>query len=84
MSKAIQRRLAAVELRLNPPVPTIREIIIRGGLTSGIAPIARVGADEWEAAPGEAFEAFRARAMVAATAAGAQFVVFGGLRTRPP
>jgi len=63
----------------NPKPPAIQEIVILGELASGIAPIARFGYNEWEAAPDELFDAFRASAKAAAQAGGAASVVFGGL-----
>ena len=77
--KSIERRLAAIERQMTPPAPTILEIVIRGGLTPGVAPIASFGSNRWEAAPDELFEAFRARAVAAARAAGERSLIFGGL-----
>jgi hypothetical protein len=79
MSRKFERRLAALELRLKASVPGIMEIVVRGGLEPGVAPIASFSGREWEAAPDESFEAFRARAKAAAEAEGARFIVVGGL-----
>jgi hypothetical protein len=78
MRREMNRRLAAIERRLKPPARPILEITISGGLAPGIAPIASFGDHEWEAAPGETFEAFRARASAAAQAEGLTHIVFGG------
>jgi hypothetical protein len=48
-------------------------------LVLGVAPIATFSGREWEAAPDESFEAFRARAKAAAKAERARFIIFGGL-----
>ncbi len=79
MSKAIERRLAVLERRTTLQGLGVQEIIVRGGLTSGIDPIARFGSHEWEAAPDETFETFRGRAKAAAETEGATHVVFGGM-----
>jgi hypothetical protein len=55
------------------------EIVVRGGLGPGVAPIASFSGRHWDAAPDEPFEAFRARAKAAAEAEMAPFIVFGGL-----
>ena len=52
--------------------------MIQGGLTSGVAPIATFGGNEWEAQPGKLFEAFRVRCGAAAKAEVATHIVFGG------
>ena len=39
----------------------------------------QAGNSEWEAAPDESFEAFRARAKAAAEAEGVRYIIFGGL-----
>lgn len=83
MNRAIERRLAAAERRLNPLVPPIKEIMILGGLPGSHDPtFATAGDLRWERAPAELFPAFRARAVAAATAAGEPFVVMGGLPER--
>jgi hypothetical protein len=80
VNRAIERRLAAVERRLNPPVPTIQEIMILGGLPGSDDPtFATAGQIRWERAPAETLPAFRARAVAAATAAGETYIVIGGL-----
>jgi hypothetical protein len=68
MSRKFERRLAALERRLKASAPGILEILISGGLGPGVAPIASFSAHEWEPAPDESFEAFRARAKAAARA----------------
>jgi hypothetical protein len=55
------------------------EIVVRGGLGPGVAPIASFSGCHWDAAPGEPPEAFRARAKAAAEAERTPFIVFGGL-----
>jgi hypothetical protein len=75
VSRAIERRLIAAERRLNPPVPRIREVVVRGG---GNPTLAAADGMEWERAPAESFAAFRARARAAAEAAGVAFILFGG------
>jgi hypothetical protein len=79
MSRKFERRLAALELRLNASAPGTMAIVVRGGLGPGVAPIASFSGRHWDAAPGEPPEAFRARAKAAAEAEGAPFIVFGGL-----
>jgi hypothetical protein len=79
--RAIERRLIAVERRLNPPVPRFQEIVILGGLpgSDNDPTLATVGEMQWERAPAESFAAFRARTGAAAEAAGLAFIIFGGL-----
>ena len=79
MSKAIKRRLAAIERWLMPPARPILEIAISGGLTPGVAPIASFGSHEWEAALDESFEAFCARVRVQAKEEAVSHIVFGGM-----
>ena len=78
MSGKFERRLAALEQRLKASAPGIMEIVVRGGLGPGVAPIASFSGREWEAAPDESFEAFRARAKAAAEAERTPFIVFRG------
>ncbi len=57
------------------------EIVIHGGLPDA-NPFDRAGAAlSWHRQPGESEEAFRARVLAEAEAAGAEHVVFGGLPT---
>ena len=79
MSRKFERRLAALERRLKASAPGIMEIVVRGGLGPGVAPIASFSGRLWDAAPGEPLEAFRARAKAAAEAERTPFIVFGGL-----
>ena len=82
MSRTLERRLIAVEQRLNPPVPRIQEIMVLGGLPGsddGDPTLATAGEMQWERAPAESFAAFRARTRASAEAAGVAFIVFGGL-----
>lgn len=83
MRRDISRRIALLELMAgivaDPRAAAILEITISGGLTPGIAPIARFGAKEWEAAPDETFETFRARAEAAAEAEEVTHIIFGGM-----
>ena len=78
MSRAIERRLAAAERRLNPPVPRIRELNLGGDPGSDGPTLAAAGGMQWERAPAESFAAFRARTRAAAEAAGVASIVFGG------
>jgi hypothetical protein len=50
VSRAIERRLAAAERRLNPPVPRIREFVILGG------PPGESSRPDWTRPHGEPFE----------------------------
>jgi hypothetical protein len=79
MSRKFERRLAALEQRLKASAPGIMEIVVRGGLEPGVAPIASFSGRHWDAAPGEPPEGFRARAKAAAEAERTPFIVFGGL-----
>jgi hypothetical protein len=79
MSRKFERRLAALEQRLKASAAGITEIVVCGGLGPGVAPIASFPGREWEPAPDESFEAFRARAKAAAEAERARFIIFGGL-----
>src|ERR1700751_2763475 len=79
MSRKFERRLAALEQRLNASAAGITEIVVRGGLGPSVAPIASFSGREWEAAPDESFESFRARAKAAAEAEGVRYIIFGGL-----
>jgi hypothetical protein len=79
MSRKFERRLAALEQRLKASAPGIMEIVVRGGLGPGVAPIAIFSGRLWDASPGEPPEAFRARAKAAAEAERTPFIVFGGL-----
>jgi hypothetical protein len=58
----------------------ISSIMIRGGLTAGVADIAQFGETLLEREDGESVDVFRARAREAAEAAGCGHVIFGGLR----
>jgi hypothetical protein len=80
VSRAIERRLAAAERRLNPPVPRIEEVVILGGLpgSDDDPTFAAAGGMRWERAPAESFAEFRARTRAAAEAAGVAFILFGG------
>jgi hypothetical protein len=71
VSRAIERRLIAAERRLNPRVPRIQEMVIRGGSpgSDGDPTLAAGGEMGWERALGESFAAFRARTSAAAAAA---------------
>jgi len=75
----ISRRIERLEQEAGIRPPPIVEIHIIGGLAPGVASIASFGTHEWEAAPGETFEAFRARARAAAEAEGLAHIVFGGV-----
>lgn len=79
MSRTIKHRLVALEQKLIPSARPFLEILISGGLTAGVTPIANFGGRQWEAAPNETFGAFRARARAAAKAEGFTEIVFGGL-----
>ena len=79
MSRKFERRLVALEQRLKASAPGIMEIVVRGGLGPGVAPIASCSGRHWDAAPGEPPEAFGARAKAAAEAERTPFIVFGGL-----
>jgi hypothetical protein len=61
----------------------LQTIIIRGGLTDGVADIATIGDTLIEREDGETIEAFQIRARDAARVAGTGFVIFGGLRPLP-
>jgi hypothetical protein len=54
-------------------------IVVRGGLHDGDPTLATVGGTEIERGFDETFAAFEARVTAAAEAAGAEFVVIGGL-----
>jgi hypothetical protein len=84
MSRKFERRLAVLEQRLKATAPGTMEIVVHGGLGPGVAPIASFSGREWEAAPDESFEAFRARAKAAAEAERARFIIFGGLPNVSP
>jgi hypothetical protein len=62
---------------------TIQTIVISGGLTAGVADIAQFGDTLIEREDGETIEHFQIRARVAAAAARAEFVIFGGLKPMP-
>jgi len=80
MSRAVQRRLVAIERQLNPCVAATQEIIILGGLPGSDDPtFASAGKMRWQRAPDESLSAFRARAMAAATAASEPHLIIGGL-----
>jgi hypothetical protein len=57
----------------------ISSIMIRGGLTAGVADIAQFGEVQIERLPDETVEAFGQRAHDLAIAAGASTLVLGGL-----
>jgi hypothetical protein len=78
MTSRLERRVAAIERRMVAHLE-IMEILVRGGLVPGVALIASFSGREWEVAPDESFEAFRARAKAAAEAEGVRFIIFGGL-----
>src|ERR1700732_4322146 len=78
MTSRLERRVAAIERRMVAQLE-IMEIVVRGGLGPGGAPIASFSGREWEAAPDESFEAFRAPAKAAAEAERVRFIIFGGL-----
>jgi hypothetical protein len=79
MNKTLTRRLEAIEKRLNPRVAGLREILIEGGMVPGISLLATFNGHHIEGEPHESFASFRARAIAAAEAEGAEFIVFGGL-----
>jgi hypothetical protein len=88
MSKAIQRRLAALERKLKPSMPDLVEILVSGGLPDSDLMSAKANRIRAEfnghtflSEPDEPFEVFRARARAAAKAEEAPFVVYGGLPT---
>jgi hypothetical protein len=78
MKKNLLDRLTAAERRLMPPISSIQEIIIGGGLAPGVALISTVGGRRFKGQPGETLETFRARVVAAAHTAGERFVVIGG------
>jgi hypothetical protein len=83
MSKAIERRLAVLERQTKLQGLGVQEIIIRGGLPgSGDPTFAGAGKMRWQRAADESFNAFRSRALAAATKAGERFLVIGGLQRR--
>jgi hypothetical protein len=85
MSRAIERRVAAAERRFSPRPSPIRQIVISGGLSKGIAPIASVGSSQFQmrAEPDETFGTFRARVLALARTERATLVIFGGLPDTP-
>jgi hypothetical protein len=82
VSRAMERRLVAVERRLVVSavheIFIIREIITPGG-SDDDPTVATAGAMRWERAPAETSAAFSERAVAAATAAGERRIVIGGL-----
>jgi hypothetical protein len=76
MTSRLERRVAAIERRMVAHLE-IREIFVHGGLGPGVAPIASFSGRDWDAAPGEPPEAFRARAKAAAEVERTPFIVFG-------
>ena len=83
MKDRLKRRLGAIERRQNSRTPKIQEVVILGGLSSGIAPIASFGGPEIRADPDETFGAFRARVHAIAENKNAKLITFGGLPTTP-
>ena len=78
MTRALERRLAAVERRLAPSSVEPMVIVVSGGLQSGDPTHATVGGVELVCGPSESFADFRARVVAAAKAAGERHVVIGG------
>ena len=74
---SLRDRIAALEQRRLPSVPEI--IIIRGGLCEFDDTHAQVGNETMHRDPAEPFQAFQARALAAAKAAGESFALIGGL-----
>lgn len=85
MSKAVERRLSVAERRLDSRPFGIRQIVISGGLSKGIAPIASVGGSplQMRAKPDETFGAFRTRVLASAKMEKATLVTFGGFPDAP-
>jgi hypothetical protein len=88
MTNALQRRLEALEARLNssehnsgelPPGGPLRVLIVSGGLPSPDGPVfATAGQHEWLRDPGEDLGAFADRARAGARDAGVRLLI-GGL-----
>ena len=76
MSRAIERRLSAIERRVKPPASAITEIIIEGGLP-GPRRFASVAGRTFKREPYETLEMFRARVRAVAVAQGAHFFAVG-------
>jgi hypothetical protein len=66
------RRLAALERHQHDGGPMV--VVIRGGVTSSDPTYAQAGELQFARADGESFQAFEARAVADATAAGHRFV----------
>jgi hypothetical protein len=78
----LKARLASAEQRLAILRPGIRTVEIRGGLESGVAPIATIDGKPFERWEGEPSDAFRLRAKAYAVDSDARVLVFGGLPPR--
>jgi hypothetical protein len=76
MPSKLEVRVAALERHQHHGGPMV--VVIRGG-TGGDPTYAKAGELRFERAEGESFEAFEARAVTEAKAAGERFVVIGGL-----
>lgn len=76
MSKAIERRLSAIEQLLKPPNETLHVITVSGGFPHPIGFANSVGR-KWEQYAGEPFETFEERVVADAKAARLEWVTIG-------
>ncbi len=74
----IRNRLASLEQR-NAQRNELSVIIVSGGWSEGVAPVARAGVHTWDQLPEEPFDAFKARAKREARAAGKSYLLIGEL-----
>ena len=82
MKDRVKRRLNALERKQNSRIPKVQEVVVVGGLSAGVSPVARFGDSEIRAAPNERFGAFRARVRALA-GKNAKLITFGGLPSTP-
>jgi hypothetical protein len=85
VSRTIERRLAAVERRLQMRKPIVHEVYVTGGLVQGrISKQASIaGGRTIEPEPDEDFVHFQERICVLARSEDARFIVYGGLPHGP-
>jgi hypothetical protein len=84
VNRTIERRLAAVERRLQMSKPVVHEVFVTGGLVEGISKQASIaGGRAIEPEPDEDFEHFRERVRALALSEDARSIVYGGLPHGP-
>jgi len=84
VSRTTEKRLAAIERRLQMSKPVLHEVHMFGGLVRGIYPQASLGrAQAIEPEPGEDLPQFPQRVRSMAQRLGGKFIVYGGLPEGP-